>query len=186
MEWSINRFLQDKWIRYYENTKKARRLYVSTSLIGSIVGIIFILYILPFIIFNIKIETLVDILLYSAFVIFVIIWELNMWIVGDYIRFSWQPIKVKISKNGLEIINLFGKYRLLKWENILKINFSEGQKIYVAVIRPNSKFPPIIAPRKINIFLDLEIGSKVLEQWKLYLSKNGHRQDIKRGGHKNE
>ena len=186
MEWKLNRFLQDKWIEYYKNSKRARRLYVSTSLIGSIVGTIFVLYILPFLIFRMMLNSLEDILLYFTFVIFIIIWELNMWIIGDYLRFSWQPLKVRISDNGLEIINLFGKYKLIKWENIQKITFSEEQKVYVVVIMPNSKLPPIIAPQKINIFLDLEIGPMVLEKWKLYCSKDERSQNLKGGGHKNE
>ena len=184
MTWIINRFIDDKWIKYYSNPKRALRLYIVGGIIHPIIVVLLIFYILPFLIFYGYLETIFGILVYTAVGILITLHELNMWVIGEYLRFGWQPIKVRISGNGLKIINLFGKSKLIKWENIQKINFSEEQKVYVVRMKPESKFPPIIAPQKINIFLDLKIGPKVLEQWKLFRSKNEDGQVKRR--HKNE
>ena len=181
MNWIVNRFLKNKWIRYYSNPKRALRLYIVGGIIHPLIVVLLIVYIIPFLIFYGKPKTSLGILIYSAVGVLITLHELNMWIIGDYLRFSWQPLKVRISENDLEIINLFGKYKFIKWEDIQNITFSEEQKVYVAVIKPNSKFPPIIAPQKINIFLDLEIGPKVLERWELFHSKDEHSWGLKRG-----
>ncbi len=163
MNWRLN-FLNDKRFRYINDPKKNIRDYIAISVIGSVVTIIFVLYVLPFLILHVEFKPLQKIV-FSAFVIFVIIWKLNLWIVGDYMRYSLQPIKLKISDEGLEIINMFGRYRRIQWDEIKNIEYSEKLNMYVAKIIPNPKPPPIIAPRKINIGLDLEIGPMVLKYW---------------------
>ena len=174
MDWVINRFLKDKWVRYYNNPKNALRdYYLGTLAFHIVVVIIFIPFILPFVIFHIKLKSPPEITIFLALVIFVIIWELHDWILSDYLRYSWQPIKIKanFTDKGLEIINLFGKYRVIRWEDIQKIEYSKGRflwgkyEMYEATVTPRPKLPPIIAPRKINIGLDLNIGRKIAEYW---------------------
>ena len=181
--WITNRYLKEKWINFYSNPKNSKKEYMLLTVAYRTALIIIVWGIFLYLIFA-KTNS-VRVLIYAVVGILLTLYQFHTWIL-DYLKFSWQPIKVRISNNGMEIINLFGKYKIIKWKDIKKIEHPEGRKNCVVTIIPRPKPPPIIAPRKINIGLDLEIGSKVLEQWKLYLSKNGHRQDIKRGGHKNE
>ncbi len=175
MEWTVNRFLKDKWVRYYSNPKNSKKEYMLTSVVHSIILIIILWGIFLYLIFTTT--SAVYILICVVVGILLTLHEVHTWIMMDYLKFSWQPIKVRISDDGLEIINLFGEYKIIRWVDIKKIEYSEGQllwekyKMYEAIIIPRPKPPPIIAPRKIHIGLDLEIGPKVLERWKF--SQNG-------------
>ncbi len=180
--WIVNKYLKEKWIKFYNNPKNSKKDYILLTVVYRIALITILWGIFLYLIFTST--KVVYILIYVGVGILLTLYQVHIWIL-DYLKFSWQPIKVRISDNGLEIINLFGKYKIIMWEDIKKIEHPEGRKNYVVTIIPRPKPPPIIAPRKINIGLDLEIGPKVLEQWNLFRSKDERSQGLKGGGHEN-
>lgn len=178
--WVTNNYIEKKWIKFYSNPENSMKDYILVSVVSSIILILITWGIFLYLIFTTT--SVMYILICIVVGALLTLHEVHTWIMLDYLKFSWQPIKVRISDGGLEIINLFGKYKIIMWEDIKKIEHPEGRKNYVVTIIPRPKPPPIIAPRKINIGLDLEIGPKVLEQWNLYRSKNESSLGLKGGG----
>ncbi len=181
LEWVVNGFLKDKWVRYYSSPTNTMREFIKTLIFHGM----FIILIWTILLYLISITTNAAYLLISLIVgILLTLHEVHTWIMMDYLKFSWQPIKIKFSDEGLEIINLFGKYKLLEWNDIKKIEYSEGKllweeyKMYEATIIPRPKPLPVIAPQKVVIGLDVNIGEKVLEYWKT-LIKTGKWPEVK-------
>ncbi len=114
--------------------------------------------------------------------------EYNMWVIGEYRRMSYTPYKIKWNSKGIEIINVFGKYRKIEWswisnidkkvkKSLLKRKAADLYQVHLQI--PEGKGHNRLARHflyysfKHLFFVDEEIGKKLYEYWIKNIKKAG-------------
>ncbi len=171
MQWNI---LNIRW----QTPKSGKIFFVLVGIVPTIIFLLIFLYLL-FIAKDIEIKILILIIF-----ILISIHQLRTWIIHEYLCMTYTPYKIRWDNKGIEIINVFGRYKSVEWSWVSnidkKVKKSLLKREYTVLYQVHLHIPEnkghnrlvrhfLYYPFKHLFFLDEETGKRLYKYWRKYI-----------------